>query len=73
MLWIAVNARQNGLASYLVHQGANVNQQVDREWEFGGETPLHAAARNGDAELIKSLLSFGADPSLRDKWNDTPV
>jgi ankyrin repeat protein len=31
--------------------------------QHGGWTPLHAAARNGDEEIVDMLLLRGADPT----------
>src|SRR5689334_23454650 len=41
----------------LVESDAPVNAK-----QHGGWTPLHAAADNGDEEMIKILLQHGADP-----------
>ena len=39
-----------------------------------GGTPLHAAAYNGSAEIVRLLLDRGADIEARDTtWNDTPL
>jgi len=37
-----------------------------------GRTPLHEACTNGDTKTVRVLLRFGADISIRDKWNQTP-
>eukprot|EP01119_Soliformovum_irregulare_P017416 TRINITY_DN5175_c0_g1_i3.p2 TRINITY_DN5175_c0_g1~~TRINITY_DN5175_c0_g1_i3.p2 ORF type:complete len:474 (-),score=165.59 TRINITY_DN5175_c0_g1_i3:47-1468(-) len=47
--------------------GCDVNsQESGRMW-----SPLHAAARHGDADTVKLLLSHGADPMLTDKHGRT--
>lgn len=44
----------------LLNHKANPNVR-----EQGGYTPLHAAAQNGDAQMIRSLLYNGADLAIR--------
>lgn len=44
----------------LLNHKANPNVR-----EQGGYTPLHAAAQNGDAQMIRSLLYNGADLTIR--------
>jgi ankyrin repeat protein len=38
-----------------------------------GETPLHDAARSGDAELVQVLLDGGADSKATDANGERPV
>lgn len=40
---------------------------------IGGETLLHAAARNGDIETMRLLLSLGADANRPGDLGDTPL
>ena len=47
--------------------GANVN--VGR----GGDSPLHAAVGQDDADQVSLLLDYGADVNLRDSNNQRPV
>ena len=37
------------------------------------QTPLHYAANNGHADVVKILLQYNADRSLRDKDGRTPL
>ena len=60
----------------LVELGFDVNalgrsdSPIEQEWE----TPLHVAASNGDIGLARQLLSYGADPLIRDKrFDSTPL
>ena len=46
----------------LLHRKVNVNARTLRS----GETALHKACFDGDAELVRVLLSAGADPSITD-------
>ena len=39
---------------------------------FGG-VPLHAAAAQGNVELVALLLDFGADPRAADDGGTTPI
>jgi ankyrin repeat protein len=38
-----------------------------------GETPLHAAASNGDAEKVNTLLAMDANPQMRGPSDRTPL
>ena len=38
-----------------------------------GSTPMHLAARNGNAETVLALAEAGADPGARDEKGDTPM
>jgi ankyrin repeat protein len=54
---------------YLLEQGADVSCR-----EQNGETPLHEAARNGDEEMIRLLLKWGADVNAQDSaMGSTPL
>lgn len=55
-LGTAAFVRSPSLARPLLDAGADVNGH-----EEGGGTPLHAAAANGDEELVALLLERGAD------------
>ncbi|XP_052801934.1 palmitoyltransferase ZDHHC17-like [Mya arenaria] len=61
MHWAAINNRIN-IVRYLISKGA----VIDR---FGGDlnsTPLHWATRQGHLPMVVLLMSYGADPSVRD-------
>jgi ankyrin repeat protein len=58
----------------LLEHGANV--VINDTYKMMGEhftTPLHTAARSGNAELVKLLLKYGADATLKDGYNRTPL
>ena len=40
---------------------------------YQGESALHVAVRTGEEQASRLLLSFGADTSLQDKYNKTPL
>jgi hypothetical protein len=50
----------------VIETGADVN--IANRW---GVTPLMAAAKKGDADLIRELLAHGADPIAKDKQGKT--
>ncbi len=52
----------------LVESDAPINAK-----QHGGWTALHAAADNGDEEMIKILLQHGADPLLQNDDGKTPA
>jgi ankyrin repeat protein len=41
--------------------------------EQGGYTPLHAAAQNGDEEMIRILIYGGADLTIKSDDGKTPL
>ena len=42
-------------------------------FEENGRTPLHSAAGNGNAELVRRLLVNGANPNAKNKDGGTPL
>ncbi len=71
LLKAAVDFGHRPLATWLLHQGADPNARAGGEAD---ETPLHSAAWNGDAGMVELLLSWGADPTIRDRRDDgTPA
>ena len=67
-LYIAARSGFYDLTSILITRGSPVNHcQVD------GSTPLHAGAYFGQTEIVKMLLECGADPTIKNKWNHTPM
>ena len=72
----AANLRDRDAVRRAVELGWDVNRQAridvpsDQEWETG----LHAAAGNGDTEMVELLLGLGADPTIKDRrFGATPV
>lgn len=64
----AIQGKTN-IVKLLLAAGANINAQ-DPEDLY---TPLHDAVRMNYGETVKELLKEGADASLRDRWNNTPL
>ncbi|TWW80997.1 Ankyrin repeat and SOCS box protein 11, partial [Takifugu flavidus] len=66
-LYSACAARAADCAMSLLHSGADV------ETGCGQDTPLHAAARSGGADIVDLLLDFGADRWSRNPEGKTPL
>jgi hypothetical protein len=56
------------ILSYLVEHGADVNAK-----NMWGATPLHLTSSFGNVPATRRLLELGADPTVRDDMNQTPV
>lgn len=56
------------LVKLLIDRGADVNRKG-----FEEGTPLHYAAKYGNAELAKLLLEAKADPTAKDWRGKTPL
>ncbi len=67
ILLLARGADPNHAAS---HGGAT---ELMPEPTLAGETPLHKAAVGGSAELIRTLISAGADATLKTGRGETPL
>ena len=68
VLIAAVDFGHVGIARWLLENGADVNARTG----FGSQgTALHSAAWNGDQEMVRCLLEFGADPSRLDREHET--
>ncbi|KAL8727129.1 MAG: hypothetical protein Q9166_006262 [cf. Caloplaca sp. 2 TL-2023] len=80
LLWYAVERKlpdRVKVLEYLLAKGAAVDlkrlQYHDRpgpamqaDWVLGRQTPLHGAARNGDLDVVKLFVAWGADPTMPD-------
>lgn len=65
---------------FMVGHRANLNLRMTRKVGFGltslntlGATPFFLAARTADAELMRLLAKLGADPSIPNADNSTPL
>jgi ankyrin repeat protein len=56
------------IARRLVEVGADVNVRQRHGW-----TPLHGAVHMGDADLVRFLLSHGADPKAATDDGETAI
>ena len=54
------------LATQFLKNGANVDEQEHAGSHSNKYSPLHVAALKGHEQMVKLLLSWGADPSLKD-------
>jgi len=68
------------LVKQLVAHGANVNARMTKKANLNntraseiGATPFFLASLTDDAELMKALVKLGADPSLTNADNSTPL
>lgn len=65
---LVVNNQKKKLINQLKNNKNNINIQ-DKD----GDTPLHIAMFLCNFEIIKILLNYGADLSIKDKWGQTAV
>ncbi|MBC8378670.1 MAG: ankyrin repeat domain-containing protein [Planctomycetes bacterium] len=68
LYFVAMNGKDTRIAQLLIDYGADVHHKTD-----GSSTPLHAAATNGNLELIKILIDYGADVNDISMSNRTPL
>ena len=68
LLLIAVEQRQEYIISYLLQQGADVN-----EVSHGRQTALHAASYSNNIAAARLLLKYGANPNLPNTVGETPL
>lgn len=68
------------LVKRLVEHGADPNARMTKKMSVGltslntmGATPFFLAARTADSELMRALAALGADPSLKNADNSTPL
>jgi ankyrin repeat protein len=68
------------LVKKLVEKGANVNAKMTKEPNLNntrgnelGATPFFLAATTADAPLLKALAALGADPTITNVENSTPL
>jgi ankyrin repeat protein len=74
IVWAASCGRP-GAVALLAELGFDVNAlgRADIPMEQEWFTALHAAAFSGDTDMIRLLLSLGADPGIRSAWGATPL
>ena len=67
-LHIAAISGQDGIAEYLITNGASVSAQ-----DTAGSTPLHQAVRYGNVNIADMLIKKGADVNAADTLGKTPL
>ena len=68
-LALALASHNEELLRELVRYGVNLNGDARN----GGEFPLYIAARDDDAEAVRLLLAYGANPDLTGPGGDFPL
>jgi ankyrin repeat protein len=53
---------------FLLNKGADVNNGLSNGWK-----PIHLAVDNGNANMVKLLLDYGADVTFRNAYDQTPL
>ena len=68
-------ARNPEIVALLLEAGADIGSRAHFRWpfDFPDMTPLHAAARWGNAAVFLALLEAGADPEALDAEGKTPM
>ncbi|KAM6994767.1 B-cell lymphoma 3 protein homolog [Tautogolabrus adspersus] len=64
----AVESSNADMVHFLIERGCDVNSQ-----SYSGNTALHGACGRGQVDTVRLLLKSGADSSLKNYHNDTPV
>ena len=70
LLHCAVLKKQDAIITYLLKvRACTPRTQITKT----GASPLYDAARAGTAEMVKNLVTFGADPNVANKAGLTPL
>lgn len=56
--------------NFCIDNGIDINQQ---ESNVDGNTPLHHAVINDNLEIVKLLLSKGANRNAKNKYGELPI
>jgi ankyrin repeat protein len=67
-LQIAIETGNRDLAEFLIQKGADVNAHAPRH-----PTLLHYAVRYHQKEMVQLLLSYGANPNVKNLFGETPL
>ena len=68
-IWVAASDGNINAVKALIESGTHVVNEQDNN----GYSAIHAAASYGHEELIRYLISNGADVNLKDNDGDTPI
>jgi len=63
----------NDVKYFIEEKGVNVNTRINDNPNFSGETALHIAAYYGKVEIVKYLISKGADVNAKSDKRRTPL
>ena len=67
-------AERNEIAQMLIRHGADVNHAMGDGHLIGsGQTTLHFAAIDRNADLVRTLLASGANPNVKSNQGYTPL
>ncbi|KAL8901461.1 MAG: hypothetical protein Q9207_005198 [Kuettlingeria erythrocarpa] len=64
LTYLLNNGAASDLTKLMFHNRPEPARQAD--WVVGRGTPLHAAAENGDLDVVKLFIVWGADPTIED-------
>jgi len=67
-LFYAASENDLNHLSHLILKNVNLNLR-----DHNKRTALHVAASEGNYEAVKLLIKYGANPSLKDRFNNTPI
>ena len=71
-LLLALQYGHMGIMGFLIRNGANVNVRSP-DWADHNETFLQGLVRFGSEMLVKLALEYGADPEVRNRWNQRAI
>lgn len=69
LLHLAVGSGSETITRLVLEHGAGIID-IDMVRKSTSETALHRAARDGQTGIVKLLLEWGADATIRNRWGD---
>lgn len=72
LLHLAVGSGSETITRLVLEHGAGIID-IDMVRKSTSETALHRAARDGQTGIVKLLLEWGADATIRNRWGDTAL
>ncbi|XP_077453890.1 B-cell lymphoma 3 protein homolog [Stigmatopora argus] len=67
-LILAVESNNVEMVKFLIENGCDVNRS-----SYSANTALHSACARGQTDMVRALLKSGANSSVKNYHNDTPV